>query len=154
MFPIKEFSISRWDNSDCFGVLQNRSHLKYLWPNLFFFKSYLPDKEQIDWNILVDGGINSDTGGKTHNYLKNHPDLKMSQFKILSSCNWNKENSDLELPQKVWDFLKNDIKNVDGKYWCEMYDEIFLHYRAGSNWENISKTIHQKRIESLKACLN
>ena len=64
-----------------------------------------------------------------------------------------------ELPQnlnsntKLIDFFKKDVRNIDGKFFCEIYDGVFLHYRAGGNWRNEGLELHKKLSNALKNCL-
>jgi hypothetical protein len=39
-------------------------------------------------------------------------------------------------------FIKTDPRNQNGKFFCEIYDNKFLHYRAGGNWEKRNMNIH------------
>jgi hypothetical protein len=47
------------------------------------------------------------------------------------------------LNQKIKDFIKTDPRNLNGKYFCEIYDNLFLHYRAGGNWRNEGIDFHK-----------
>ena len=40
-----------------------------------------------------------------------------------------------------------------GKFFCEIYDNVFLHYRAGGNWRNEGINIHKKLTKELKEAL-
>jgi hypothetical protein len=40
-------------------------------------------------------------------------------------------------------FLDNDTRNVNNKYFAEIYNNNIFHYRAGSNWMNQSKNMHE-----------
>jgi hypothetical protein len=65
-------------------------------------------------------------------------------IKHLWSCTWD----DTELPSKFInnndfkEFLNNDIRNTNGKYFCEIYDNCILHLRAGGNWLKENKNNH------------
>jgi hypothetical protein len=41
------------------------------------------------------------------------------------------------------------VRNVNGKFFCEIYDEVFLHYRAGGNWRNEGIDLHRHLSEIL-----
>ena len=47
------------------------------------------------------------------------------------------------------EFIKNDPRNTNGKYFCEIYDNKIFHYRAGTNWMNQNKEIHSKNLQKL-----
>ena len=55
---------------------------------------------------------------------------------------WSKTWSFDELPTNFKsniDFinlLNNDSRNDNNKYYIELYDNVFLHYRGGSGWNN------------------
>jgi len=49
-----------------------------------------------------------------------------------------------------WISLERIVKNQGGKFWCELYDERFMHYRAGGNWEHLDRSVHDERIRGLR----
>ena len=46
-----------------------------------------------------------------------------------------------------------DIRNKDGKFFCEIYDNVFLHYRAGGNWMGEGMDIHNLLTNMLKEAI-
>jgi hypothetical protein len=154
MFPIKEFSFEKWENFDIVSVFQYRENISYLWPNLYFINpNTLPNKDTLNWDGGLIERVSTDTGGKSYYYLRDNKNLKVGVIPHLSSESWNKKDLNFELDENVIKFLDKDIRNKGDKYFCEIYDEIFLHYRAGSNWEELQRPIHQIRTINLKKCL-
>ena len=47
----------------------------------------------------------------------------------------------------------NDSRNVDSKFFSEIYDITFLHYRAGGNWRREGMDTHKKLTNMLKEAL-
>ena len=76
-------------------------------------------------------------------------------IKHLWSCSWDKSElpKNLQDRNKLINFLENDIRNKEGKYFCEIYDNVFLHYRAGGNWLKEGMHIHKLLSNRLKNCL-
>jgi len=76
-------------------------------------------------------------------------------IKHLWSCTWN----DREMPEcvnknpKLINFIKTDPRNQNGKFYCEIYDNKFLHYRAGGNWEKRNMSLHVSLALNLKQSL-
>jgi len=76
-------------------------------------------------------------------------------IKHLWSCTWNID----ELPDnfknndKLIDFLKHDPRNKNNKFFCEIYANVFLHYRAGGNWLNEGLNLHKLLTYKLKKVL-
>jgi hypothetical protein len=76
-------------------------------------------------------------------------------MKHLWSCSWDIS----ELPKnlqdnvKLIDFLKNDVRNVNNKFFCEIYDNVFLHYRCGGNWRGEGLYLHRLLSQKLKESL-
>ena len=60
---------------------------------------------------------------------------------------------DLNYHQDLIDFFENDFRNTNNKYFCEIYENVFLHYRAGSNWLGEGMDAHKKLTQSLKQIL-
>ena len=75
----------------------------------------------------------------------------------LWSGSWNE--AELPAPLKpqsaLLQFLKDDVRNAkaNGNFYCEIYDHVFLHYRAGGNWNKEGMELHQKLAEKLKQIL-
>lgn len=156
MFLINYLDINKYANSKCAVVIQERNNLsiKYMWNGLHYFNIHKMDKlELIRWNRLP----NTDVGGETSKWFKevcnydNIPkciDLRNNvnnninyiidniyYIKHLWSLSWNST----EIPPflndtKILEYIQNDPRNINGKYFCEIYDNTFLHFRAGSNW--------------------
>lgn len=151
MFLIDRFDVKRYDGYDCAIVLQSRDDCKinYLWVGLYYFDmSRMKNFSKLDWR-LSDG---CDTGGSTQFWLKENGGVIPStdairwsgnQFrttiyyiKHLWSCTWDENELPLSVAknEKLFEFLQSDPRNVDGKFFCEVYDGCFFHYRAGGNW--------------------
>ena len=77
-------------------------------------------------------------------------------IKHLWSCSWDSS----EMPECIKDnnllrtFLHNDSRNNRGKYFCEIYDYIFFHYRGGSNWMNNLNNNHNLYMQQLLTIVN
>jgi len=76
-------------------------------------------------------------------------------IKNLASCTWDTN----EIPitalhnEKIIVFLQKDVRNQNGKFFCEIYDDVFLHYRAGGNWLKEGIHLHNQLSQSLKNAL-
>ena len=75
--------------------------------------------------------------------------------KNLWSCTWNESEipDNLKNNLKLINFITNDPRNQNGKFFCEIYENKFLHYRAGGNWENRCMDFHINLSTKLKECL-
>jgi hypothetical protein len=73
----------------------------------------------------------------------------------LASGSWNES----EIPENIKcnthlvNFMAEDSRNTNGKFFCEIYDGVFLHYRAGGNWRNEGMTLHKSNSAKLKQLL-
>jgi hypothetical protein len=168
MFLINDFYVEKYREYDCAIVLQNRKipFVNYIWNGLFYFNTQKMDELEI---ISWDQAFSSDVGGMTYIWLnnkcKNLPnviDIRNSEknifnrngiyfIKHLWSLTWN----DNEMPEKIKNtdlekFIKQDPRNQNGKYFCEIYDDIFLHYRAGGDWQRKGLNFHNDLTQNLK----
>jgi len=50
-------------------------------------------------------------------------------------------------------FLKNDLRNKDGMFFSEIYDNCFFHYRAGCNWIGEGIDFHNNNSLKLKEAI-
>jgi len=157
MFPIKSFSLFEdLVHYDFAYVEQVRGGMPFAWPNLWWMDpTKLTNHDLIDWGSDVINGDTTDTGGKSWRWFVKNDSTRVQKIKYQPSCTWNKANStSIDIPQAVLDFCEEDIKNVNNKYWCEIYENRFLHLRAGSNWEGIAKSIHTSRTLKLNKLLS
>ena len=173
MFLVDDFDINKYSNYDCAIVLQSRNDHKtnYFWNGIYYFDmTKMKNLELLNWNPCQ----GCDTGGMTQEWLKrqmentpipNTDEIRWTDkvfhtnniyfIKHLWSCSWNINElpKKLEKNTKMIDFITNDPRNKNNKYFCEIYDNVFLHYRAGSNWIGEGMDLHQKLTELLKNAL-
>lgn len=76
-------------------------------------------------------------------------------IKHLWSCSWDINELPVSLQDnvKLIDFIKNDVRNENNKFFCEIYDNVFLHYRCGGNWRGEGLHLHKELSEKLKKSL-
>jgi len=173
MFIIDYFDINKYSQYDCAIVLQSRNNnnINYFWNGIYYFDMVRMKKtELLNWDKIG----NCDVGGMMQQWLKlqmnNTPipniyDIRSIKqtfhtndiyyMRHLWSCTWNISElpKNLENNSKLIDFLHNDSRNVNGKFFCEIYDDVFLHYRAGGNWRREGMDLHNNLSLSLKNCL-
>ena len=171
MFLIHDFDIVKYEKYNAAFVLQQRGNIFYMWPQLCYFNMHrISDFETINWNLCD----YCDAGGMTKEWLSKHMDtqnipnthqIRYSEkgyeinnlflMKHLWSCSWDHS----ELPEylrnkeKLLSFFRDDPRNKNGKYFCEIYDDVFLHYRAGCNWLNEGMDLHVRLTKQLKTIL-
>ena len=152
MFLVDDFDIDRYSKYHSAIVLQTRKNEGYLWPGLCYFDmTKMKNFELINWSLMP----GFDSGGMTKEWLKKQLTSDIYFIKHLSSCSWSID----ELPPNLHDntrlveFFKSDVRNIDGKFFCEIYDGVFLHYRAGGNWRNEGLEMHKQLSNTLKNCL-
>jgi hypothetical protein len=177
MFLIDYLDINKYSNYDCAILLQNRTNnnedINYIWHGLCYFDMYkLNNMNVLNWNSCA----YCDTGGMTKDWLKlqlnnltppTTDNLRWSEkpktfhidttyfIRHLWSTSWNIK----ELPEmfkenkELINFLQNDTRNKDDKFFCEIYDDVFLHYRAGCNWLHEGHATHNNTTSQLKKVL-
>jgi hypothetical protein len=175
MFLIADLDINKYSAYDCAVVLQSRSHnINYIWNGIYYFDmAKMKNKALLNWRQGMED--NTDVGGMMHNWLARQvavlpssEDLRWAApektfhrdsvyfIKHLWSGSWN----ETELPDRLrkWgelvQFLKEDVRNVGGKFYCEIYDDVFLHYRAGGNWNKEGMGLHNALTEKLSCVLS
>jgi hypothetical protein len=168
MFLIDSLDIEKYRKHDCACVLQEGTHLRYIWPNFFYVD--LNKLKHIElFKLNIDG---ADTGSASHHWLETFPcsfpkceEIRHSshQFtneyfyfiKHLWSCSWNENEipENLKKNETLLAFLKNDFRNQSGRFFCEIYDQCLFHYRAGSNWMGQPKETHKRQLQNLFSVL-
>lgn len=126
-------------------IVKNKIY-KYPWPNLFYINTKVtPNLELLQWDLM--DGI--DTGGKAGGWLLTLDKTKIKKIDILVSCMWDVTNIPNNINNNIKLFLKNDPRNVNGKYFSELLDSRILHYRGGSNWMLNSRKLHNNLTKLL-----
>ena len=155
MFLIREFSFEKLINGFDIGahpqyrIGKNRGMIvKHFLPNLLIFNMpQLPGKYELDFNLGEIDGTMVDTGGCTHYYIQNYPQLKWLETAGTTET-LNENNTQLtseEINQlKACKRLFALMTKMEFDY--EFYvNYTFLHFRAGSNWNMIDpKKMHAK----------
>lgn len=171
MFLVDYFDINKYSEYDCAIVLQMRHNTGYLWPGLCYFDmTKMKHFELINWSLIP----GFDSGGMTNKWLTiqmgntplpNTNDIRYTSksyhtndiyfIKHLWSCSWDIN----ELPENLRDnvklikFLQTDVRNTNHKFFCEIYDNVFLHYRAGGNWRKEGGYLHNILTQKLQHAL-
>lgn len=167
MFLIDYFDINNYSKYDCAIVLQPAN---YFWNGIYYFDMIkMKNIDKLDWNCG-----NHDVGGMMKEWLKlqmgdepspNVDEIRWTNKKFHSetiyfikhlwSCSWNNTEipDNIKDNEKLIDFFTNDIRNVNSNFFCEIYDNVFLHYRAGGNWNHEGMETHKKLTKSLKEIL-
>jgi hypothetical protein len=165
MFLIDFFDIEKYANYDCAIVLQSRNSIHYFWNGIYYFDmNKIKNKHMLNWNPC----LHCDVGGMMQNWLSqqvqsipNVDELRWTNktfhtentyfIKHLWSCTWNNNElpNNLKQNHELITFLANDPRNINN-YFCEIYDNVFLHYRAGGNWNKEGMSFHKQLTQKLK----
>lgn len=158
---------------------RNNNSLHYFWNGLCYMDfNKIKDKELLDWSCYEHcdtGGMmhkwinkwlstnSTNTESSTHTlpliedirYKKNNRDIIDSDnilfLRHLWSCTWDKNEipDNLKNNNHIVNYLENDRRNINGKYYCEIYDNCLLHVRAGGNWLKEYEENHLNYTRSL-----
>ncbi len=160
MFLIDDFDGTEYKEKACAVSLQSRGSTHYIWNGLYYFDiKKMEHMELMNWELTH----NTDTGGCMEPWLRKtvgnsfpstdavrwtaakYETPTLLYLRHLWSLSWN----DSELPGQLKDrthlrsFLQSDPRNsADGKYFAELYDNKFFHYRAGGNWRGEGMDLH------------
>lgn len=158
MYLLDYLDITKYYNYQTAIVLQHRVinnfNVNYMWPGLCYFNNNVRNIDLLNWN-LANG---CDTGGMTRKWLlyQNNNDFFPSTLDIRHADNiedyhtvniyfikhlwagtWNIDelSDNFKNNTKFVELLKSDKRNKNNNISCEIYDNVFLHYRGGSGWE-------------------
>ena len=172
MFLIADWDINTYLQYDCAVLLQSRPNLNYIWPGLCYLDfTKIQAPELLNWST----GKGGDVGGMMAEWLKRQmggaippktDDLRWKKNETfhtdtiyfiphLWSTSWNANElpDNLKPNTALLTFLQADVRNTNGNFYCEIYDKVFLHYRAGSNWNKEGMNLHQDLTRKLKQVL-
>lgn len=135
--------------------------IDYAWEGLCLFDveswpSIL--KECVDFQHGFQKGVYTDTGGGLWRLLEALPDSKKFGWTGQNSLQWNYNDIKPELPFWIMEHLRIDPRNKvenDGTIWyySEIQDDRCFHLRAGGNWDNAGKEIHDTRYSNFTLLL-
>ena len=177
MFLIDYFDINKYSQYDCAVVLQSRNNFKvnYFWNGIYYFDmTKMKNLDLLNWSPSP----GCDVGGMMQEWLQkqmkdkpipNTDEIRWKNklfntsniyfIKHLWSCSWDITELPTNLIENIpiIDFIKNDPRNSNNKFFCEIYDNVFLHYRAGGNWLNEGMDLHynlsNNLYRSIQKCL-
>lgn len=166
MFLVKKMNIRKaMEQYDLMGLHITYNGYPYIWHGLTFFNmKTLPDIDTIDFNCGRINGTPVDGGGHSHFYLKAHPDIRINFFNLHYSPTFRCEQC-RKIKSSTCTHMRKEL-NEWGLYGDEavyfeqsdnsqfMYDQQFLHYRSGTNWENHNAQYIQQKTNALHTYLN
>jgi len=166
MFLIDYFNPEKYFDYDCAIILQSRQNNKinYMWNGFVYFDMHkLKNISLLNWDCCE----HCDTGGKMKDWISywllennKHRLYTPEHIRYIETENipvdnlllirnlWSKTWDESELPSNLSnntdlkEFLKNDTRNINNKYFCEIYDNCFLHIRASGNWMKEERIKH------------
>lgn len=161
MFLINNLDLNIYRNYHSAFVLDDRPNynLKYMWANIFYFNMFkISNFNEISFDFVTGGDSASATSIWLNSYNINLPTRKDIYnpscnilfknkyfYYMLLTCRtleWDELNIPIFLKNtKLLEFIKNDVRNKNSKFFSEVYDNKFFHFRAGSNWmHNLDET--------------
>lgn len=157
MFPIAPINIDEYRKYNCALLLQVRFEQYYFWHGILYFNfNKITNTELMNWNCMP----GFDTGGMMIKWLKEQDTNTIYKIKNLPSLEWDKTMIPEFLLQNTTEynnirqFIETDPRNsTNGKFFCEIYDNTYLHYRAGSNWKNEGIQFHVNLTNKLRSLL-
>ena len=153
MFPIMPFDTNKYTKYDAAILPQtkttNGKSLDYFWNGIAYFDmETLHPKYGMDWNDEWVEDVFTDVGGSMYYFLQETKN-KFYRIPYLQSLTWSSLDWPLNVDTRWLQYARNDDRNQDGKYFTELYDNIFFHFRAGGNWEKYSSDMYDLRIKPL-----
>lgn len=154
MFPIASIPIEKYRQYNCALLLQERFQQYYFWHGILYFNTAkMENMELMNWNCMH----GFDTGGMMVHWLKQQSYDTIFQIKHLPSLQWSYDDIPPYMQHTRYDklrqFLNADPRNSSNKYFCELYDNTYLHYRAGTNWRFEGIDFHNELAIQLKHSL-
>lgn len=110
--------------------------------------SYIND---ITFVPVVYKGIQLDCGGQLYSFFNENKQIKHLAINDIPSSHFNKENVNINnsLSEGLKDYLTAEINIINGNSFSEIFDDSFIHFRAGSNWCGHSDTLAFNRENNL-----
>lgn len=176
MLLVSYLDINKWSSFKSAIVLQQRNNnsCNYIWPGLCYLDMTEGNHFDVfNWDLTP----TTDAGGMTEVWLKTQIQ-EGENFPTTENLRWNKETDyntkkiyfikhlwsltwdESEYPEELKEnkslltFIKTDLRNKDNKFFCEIYDNCFFHYRAGCNWLGEGMDFHKKHTLKLQELIS
>lgn len=110
--------------------------------NQFLILNYatLPNFDTITFIPGVTEGVRVDCGGLLHEYFKKNPTVKHKGI-VDTYSHYFSASTIEQCPSHLKPFFEKDMKVFEhGKSFSEIFENVFIHLRAGSNWINHPET--------------
>lgn len=127
-----------------------RREVEYLWSGLLFFnleKIRFLDEWSFDCGKVR--GVPVDVSGQTNYWLEKYKELELVEnitfIEHLPSLTWDEKDMPKRFGNSIREFISKDNRNFADKFYIEIYDSNFLHFRAGSNWNRENPEIVKAR---------
>ena len=143
MFPVADFKVSDYLNqSDISGIQvtswskNHKRSVPWIWSGLLFMNPFrMPAKELWSFDCGKVNKVKVDVSGQTNIWMTHGENSdRIKWLRHLPSLTWKLEMLEIEISAALREFILDDDRNFEGKSFCEIYDQKFLHFRAGSNW--------------------
>lgn len=155
MFPIAPMGVDKYNAFDGAIVRQRVEKdgraLDYFWNGIYYFNmAKLAPKALMDWKCDMNDGVWTDVGGGMYTFLRETKN-KLYSIPHLISLRWGVEQYPLMLDLKWLNYIQSDSRNVGRTFFSEIYDDTFLHFRAGGNWEQRDAGEYASRVKLLES---
>jgi hypothetical protein len=145
----KDFSFNEFiQGYDLAGIAQSRDGgykiIEYIWNCFMIFDNdTMPNIRNFDVGPGMIWKAPLDVGGFTYYYLQNNP-----------SCRWRKiTNTSIIVNEFISLFPEHAQPFYTLDLGMEIFEDCWLHYRGGSNWDNKPQEYHNKKQDFIKKLL-
>ena len=161
MFLVDDLDSSYYSSYECAILLQLKYEKVYFWHGICYMDTTkMNNMDLLNWNCC-DG---CDTGGMMNKWLlsqcsyddlthSNHPQFYFIRHYASGAWDTSYVNDTMKQKSNLITFLQSDPRNENGAFFCELYDNKFLHYRAGCNWRGEGLEMHRRLSQMLKDAL-
>lgn len=152
MAPIRAFDPTPYlAEADVWYVAQTRENERgrvlYPWNGIFMARAgTFLDADDFTWDVGESLGLRLDVGGECRHWLARH-DEHARPMRYLQSERWVWDVERPGLPSELHAFLSFDKTVNGGVNFAELYEETFLHLRAGGNWKSDKRAVYAERTE-------
>lgn len=161
IFLVDYYDVLKSLNScDLLGRYWNIEHIFYYTNQILLINlpKVPPDKNFNFLPIVIDN-IQLDCGGSLYNYLRDYPEICHNAVKVIPRNFINLNNINrykvLKNNNLLLEFFKEECNIFENKgNFSELFQDAFIHLRAGSNWINVDVNRQKLRENNLYKLIN
>jgi len=145
---------------DLLGRYWNIEHIFYYTNHFIQLQLFkFPVDKNLSFAPVITDSIQLDCGGALYSYLRDYPEIRHNAIKVIPRNFITVGNIEryqvLNKNKLLLDFFKSECSIFENRSnFSELFQDVFIHLRAGSNWISVDANKQKLRENNLYKLIN